>query len=1055
MRQRLTGLLAVVTLLALLAGLPWVLLTLGWGNLPTGWEGWQLLFTRPDDGTLLIGLVKIAGLVCWLILAVAILVELVAALRGVQAPQLRGIGWMQLPVRQLVVAAALLFVVPSVVSSVSYAHAEPPAPHEIATPSEHQHGLRQAPAGKVPTTKVAAKQPLRSHTVQPGESLWSIAEDLLGSGERYPELVALNKKLVGAEPDLIQPGWKLKVPAAGQPASTTTEVTKPAGYVVEAGDTLSSIAERHLGDADRYDEIFRASRHIKQPGGQRLVDPDVIDVGWRLTIPTNTAAPAGTLSSEADKRPERIPQQPTTAPQAPSASPSVPTATTAGTHTPTAAPQSASSQQDEAEGAPWLLTGLVGAGLVLGGSMSVLLRRRRQAQFRARRPGRAIAAPPAIVAPVEKTIITEGSDAAPTVAAVDYALRSLAADMTRTQQPMPQLRCLQLRAGAIVLHLAEPADLPGPWQPSQDPDRWTLPVGVDLPAAGATSAPYPQLASLGEDDQGDLWLANLEQLGVLSLSGDTTHSIDFARYLVAEMATNPWASMVHVDCFGIAADAAVLNPARIRHHDDQACIEERVADAVGMVDRSRAAQVDVATGRAGDVDDNVWPSWLVVAGTRPSEPLQQLITLASAHRGYTGTTVLILLDAASDTGATQMRFTSQGRLQIPQWNLDLIPVGLTSDEAEGCAALLAACDEPDTAMPVDAASDGWREYATAAGSVRNDLVVPRDVPAGQLLEPASTVLGDEGNDDLLEVTATTAEDLAELDPWVPTRIRDQVEAADPALDADLADWLSPSPSRPRLWLLGPITARCAAGGNPTAAARRRAFYTELWAYLALRPNGATTDETADAFNLDATQIRKHMGVLRDWLGKDGAGNKHLPDAKESKAAKARGVGVYQLHNVLVDIDLFRRLRVRGQARGPEGLDDLRTALSLVTGEPFSGQRGRGWAWLVDGDRIDHHMVCSIIDVAHLVVTAELRAGHLAQARAAAEIAVRAAPYDDQPRLDLAAVEAAEGNHAEAARIVDQQVTNRTDNPDEAPHDLSDRAAEVAQRAPWLNRGQVA
>jgi len=94
--------------------------------------------------------------------------------------------------------------------------------------------------------------------------------------------------------------------------------------------------------------------------------------------------------------------------------------------------------------------------------------------------------------------------------------------------------------------------------------------------------------------------------------------------------------------------------------------------------------------------------------------------------------------------------------------------------------------------------------------------------------------------------------------------------------------------------------------------------------------------------------------------------------------------------VLADIDLFRRLRSRGQARGSEGLVDLQAALELVTGEPFTGQRGRGWAWLADGVRIDQHMVCAVVDVAHTVTIAALHAGELELARSAAETALLAA-----------------------------------------------------------------
>ena len=105
------------------------------------------------------------------------------------------------------------------------------------------------------------------------------------------------------------------------------------------------------------------------------------------------------------------------------------------------------------------------------------------------------------------------------------------------------------------------------------------------------------------------------------------------------------------------------------------------------------------------------------------------------------------------------------------------------------------------------------------------------------------------------------------------------------------------------------------------------------------------------------------------------------------------MGIYQLVDVLADIDLFRRLRARGQARGPEGLSDQQAALGLVTGEPFTGQRGRGWAWLADGVRIDQHMVCAVVDVAHTITVAALNSGDLQAARAATETGLLAAPYD--------------------------------------------------------------
>lgn len=50
-------------------------------------------------------------------------------------------------------------------------------------------------------------------------------------------------------------------------------------YVVQAGDSLSKIAEKLLGDADRWREIFEANE-------DKIDDPNSIRPGQELKIPS-------------------------------------------------------------------------------------------------------------------------------------------------------------------------------------------------------------------------------------------------------------------------------------------------------------------------------------------------------------------------------------------------------------------------------------------------------------------------------------------------------------------------------------------------------------------------------------------------------------------------------------------------------------------------------------------------------------------------------------------------------------------------------------------------
>ena len=47
------------------------------------------------------------------------------------------------------------------------------------------------------------------YRVQPGDCLFSIAQKLLGSGDRYPEIKAIN----GMATDILLPGQRIRIPA--------------------------------------------------------------------------------------------------------------------------------------------------------------------------------------------------------------------------------------------------------------------------------------------------------------------------------------------------------------------------------------------------------------------------------------------------------------------------------------------------------------------------------------------------------------------------------------------------------------------------------------------------------------------------------------------------------------------------------------------------------------------------------------------------------------------------------------------------------------------------
>lgn len=188
LRQRLQGLAATLVILLLVAGVPFLLLAIGAAPWKADPGDFPALLSSRDDGTL--AMVVIAGVawLAWFFVAVSVLIEVAARLRGLPAPSLPGLGAPQRAVGQLVAVAALLFVAaPTAVA----AFPTPPAFAAATTPALPEARLavvEAAPAlpEPAPLPSVAADSTTETstmdYTVKRGDSLWRIADQLLGDG---------------------------------------------------------------------------------------------------------------------------------------------------------------------------------------------------------------------------------------------------------------------------------------------------------------------------------------------------------------------------------------------------------------------------------------------------------------------------------------------------------------------------------------------------------------------------------------------------------------------------------------------------------------------------------------------------------------------------------------------------------------------------------------------------------------------------------------------------------------------------------------------------------
>ena len=976
-----TGVAAVVVLLALAAGVPLALIALFGSPIPHTAPSLSLL-TRRLTVTAVLKVCSAVLWLAWLQLVWCLIAEVSAAWRNSGMPaRVPLAGATQAVVHRLVTTALLLSAAAAVSPTVAYQASPPPraaaaaigpgtglAAFELALPpvsagAVDGNGHAPVPSGGLawegPGGRAAAQAPgaglvgprtEKIYVVEPPEgrfheSLWEIAEAHLGDGRRYREIFELNAGR--PQPDgsrltiasLIRPGWVLVMPhdAHGPGIQEITVGHHPPTHAGPAGP-----APRHQRPSPP------PHRHQLTPGRPTTAPPR----------PRPSARPAG----EAAGPP--VPGTPVpTRPGAPGASGSPPAPS--GTSGPAGRAHSAPAPAAAPGSRPTYPIELAGAGLLAAAVLYALERRRRRQ--RGRRPaGRRVAVPRPDVAWAEAALLLGEDGAAAEL--LDAGLRQLGEALAGEGRGAPAVFAAHVGEENVDLWVA-PAGLaaPAPWHAVGDGQVWRLPLTaaaeLDHARLRQAVAPYPGLVTIGTDVTGRVLVDVASARGLIAVGGPAGLVAETLTAVATELATSRWSEGIHLTLVGFGEDLAVLAPDRVQTAPTLAeALPDLEAWAAEVAD---AAALGAGPGRAVGAEGLRADAW---------EP-RYLITAVPPSTGWERERLLALARTGQAAGA----------------------------------GYVAAGDVPGAAWSWEISADG----RLRAGQLGLDVQAQR-MPAEQ---EAALV-------ELFE----TAGDLAGAPMSAPL-----AEAP--------AEHLVPGAQAPvEVTLLGPVQVAAPGYIEPD----RLAIATELVVYLAAHPGGVHPNVlTAAIWPRGVTPEVPDALVerVREWLGTDGLGRPHLASDAGGRLRLGSGVRVdWHVFGTLVTLagqaeDAPGRPpgrpfgahaggpgRAVGGSRGTAGGSRegegelLARALGLVKG-PFLDGRPRGrYAWLAT-DGLEYDVEARVADAAHRLCELRLAAGDPGGAMEAVRAGLLLAEWDELLWQDLIVAAHAAGSEEELREVV--------------------------------------
>ncbi|HZO68248.1 MAG TPA: hypothetical protein VFB74_24890 [Kribbellaceae bacterium] len=746
----LKGLASLIAILAIVGGVPYLLVTLFGAPWPSRVPDRDFLFNQLDSEAVL----KIIACVIWLAwlhFVVCLVTEAFAERRGRGLPpQVPLGGGSQTLARRLISGVVLLAGTASVTVPVAQAVSMPGISTQasvgtsVSRGTQSQPGMQVEPASKVipgvtgvRTNNDDRGQIVKYTEVRPPDGrnydcLWDIAERYLGDGRRYKEIHELNKGKLQPDgrrlsnPDLIMPGWQVRLPAdAKGPGVHTVKVAVGTDKKITIPQ---KVADKPVAKETAEKKAVARETPEKRTAGkaedggrwfeQGREKPSSVDIGDPKNDPE--------ASRERPSKPVAPPADPGDVDGAGGTEQKPPVA---------AAP--------EGDGFGPAETGVFGVGAtVLAAGLALALKRRRGWSLG---PG-----PDAAERHRRTEVDLRMASDIPTARFVDNALRQLGALLAAQNQPLPGVVAALVSDKALTLVLA-PGESggtpPAPWQLAAGGNRWMLRRAYASMDDVAAPAPYPALVTVGRNADGAIVLIDLDLAhGIASFGGVTDVARDVAVSLAVELGTNLWSQGVHVTMVGFGDDLTDLAPDRMTYRSSIADALEDVRHRADHQARTCEARgIDSVTrARLAYPDPELWGTEVVVLSAPPlPAEAEQLNRLAGDPRRSVGVMVV------GDVPVAPWRFVvdESGQAVCRLIGLEVDAHTVTPSQYAELVALFRAA-ESEARQKARAAEDA-PAYQNAvadlsqAAPVEIDLLGPIEVDARGEIDPGRRELATE------------------------------------------------------------------------------------------------------------------------------------------------------------------------------------------------------------------------------------------------------------------------------------------------------------------------